>query len=273
MKRALFILLIYFGILQFVSPILVYLVCVAYLSILSGAPVLEVPPSLYLLPSQFMGMMLMTIYLWRKGYIGGGKAIGKPVDVKTNMIALLMMLGCAWLMAVVMSHLPWIPNIMEATFTELLSTWQGVLIISLIGPIVEELVFRSTATKLLLQHYPPRKAIFISALFFGLFHINPAQVVPAFVLGLLLAWVYYKTASLIPCLLMHIVNNSISCGLMLKYPDVEDFSQLIPDLPHLIITISAAVIIITGYYMLRHYKSNYMWQKQETIEITDKELQ
>lgn len=266
MKSALKVVFIYFILLQIVAPFAVLFFCIAYLSITSGSLVLDVPPALYLLPSQLLGMMLMVIYLWRKGYIGKGKAIGEPVDVKTNFISVLMMMSCAWLVALVMSHLPWIPNIMENVFTELLSTWQGILIISLIGPIVEELVFRSTVTKQLLQRYSPPKAILLSGMLFGIFHINPAQIVPAFILGLLLAWIYYKTASLIPCLVMHIVNNSISCGLMLKYPGVEDFSELIPDLPHLIVTLLSAFITITGYYMLRNYKSNYKWQKLETTE-------
>ncbi|WP_409994892.1 CPBP family intramembrane glutamic endopeptidase [Chitinophaga pinensis] len=44
----------------------------------------------------------------------------------------------------------------------------------------------------MLKRYPPRKAIVISALFFGLIHLNPWQALPAFCIGLLLGWVFTK---------------------------------------------------------------------------------
>ena len=56
----------------------------------------------------------------------------------------------------------------------------------------------------------PAWAIVISALFFGLIHANPWQALPAFMLGCLFGYVYYKTGSLKLTMLMHCVNNTLS---------------------------------------------------------------
>ena len=53
----------------------------------------------------------------------------------------------------------------------------------------------------------PWWAILLSSLLFGLVHGNPAQIPFAFVIGIGLGWMYYKTGSLIPCFFMHLVNN------------------------------------------------------------------
>ena len=48
----------------------------------------------------------------------------------------------------------------------------------------------------------------ISAAIFGLAHANVAQFVNALLLGLLLGWMYYRTKSLVPGILLHWVNKS-----------------------------------------------------------------
>ena len=57
--------------------------------------------------------------------------------------------------------------------------------------------------------YSPKAMIVWSALLFGLFHINPAQIPFAFLLGLLLGWLYHRTGSLLPGLLCHFINNAL----------------------------------------------------------------
>ena len=65
----------------------------------------------------------------------------------------------------------------------------------------------------------PYAAILVSALIFGVIHLNPAQIPYAFVLGLVLGWLYWRTSSLLPCILLHLVNNGLSVALMIAAPD------------------------------------------------------
>ena len=58
--------------------------------------------------------------------------------------------------------------------------------------------------------FSPAVAIIISALFFALIHMNPWQAIPAFALGCLFGYVYYKTGSLKLTMLMHFTNNTLA---------------------------------------------------------------
>jgi len=101
------------------------------------------------------------------------------------------------------------------------------LMVCLIGPVLEELLFRGIILEGFLNRYRPGKAIFWSAFLFGLFHLNPWQFIPGFLSGLLLAWIYMKTRSLIPVILIHIINNSLSYFIMYVYgADIMTFREL-----------------------------------------------
>ena len=61
-----------------------------------------------------------------------------------------------------MSELTFLPNLLDQTFDILQSGWLGILCISVLGPVLEELLFRGAITKELLRRYSPAKAIFPS---------------------------------------------------------------------------------------------------------------
>lgn len=99
-------------------------------------------------------------------------------------------------------------NINAASFNILDHSVLGVISTCLLGPLAEELTFRGTIEIYLLKWKKnPLVAIFLSALLFGIMHINPSQVESAFVFGILLGWVYYKSGSIIPSLILHVLNN------------------------------------------------------------------
>ena len=96
----------------------------------------------------------------------------------------------------------------------------------LLGPVLEELVFRGAITRELLRKFRPGMAIFISGLLFGLIHFNPVQSVFGFLAGMLLAWLYWRTRSVVPCIVVHVLNNALSVGCTLAYPDVDTVADL-----------------------------------------------
>jgi membrane protease YdiL (CAAX protease family) len=70
----------------------------------------------------------------------------------------------------------------------------------------------------LAKNYSNKKAIVVSALLFGLIHLNPWQFVTAFMIGLLSAWICIKTKSIVLCVYMHLFNN-ISSVLAMRFRD------------------------------------------------------
>ena len=103
--------------------------------------------------------------------------------------------------------LPELPNVAEKIMSDRL----GYVVIGLLAPLVEELVFRGAVLRSLLRwHHNHWVAIAISAALFALTHMNPAQMPHAFLIGMLLGWMYYRTDSIIPGVVYHWVNNSVA---------------------------------------------------------------
>ena len=112
-----------------------------------------------------------------------------------------------------------LPNIVEAEFEMIMQNRWGYLVVGLLAPLVEEMVFRGAILRSLLRWKEnPWVGIVISALLFALIHMNPAQMPHAFLIGLLLGWMYYRTDSIVPGVVYHWVNNTVAYILYNIYP-------------------------------------------------------
>ncbi|HEU4797290.1 MAG TPA: type II CAAX endopeptidase family protein, partial [bacterium] len=99
--------------------------------------------------------------------------------------------------------------------------WPAVIIIVILAPIAEELLFRGVILRGLLSHYTTRKAILVSSVLFGVSHVNPVLIAAATVLGMLFAWWRVRTGSLLlPCL-GHCLNNATALAIS-RLPWVTD---------------------------------------------------
>ena len=127
-------------------------------------------------------------------------------------------------------QIPELPNWMDSEFDMLLGNRWGYLAICLLAPLSEEIVLRGAVLRSLLskpliagrsERFNVWMAIVISALFFSLIHMNPAQMPHAFVIGLLLGWMYWRTGSILPGVAYHWANNSIAYILYHIYPNPD----------------------------------------------------
>lgn len=77
------------------------------------------------------------------------------------------------------------------------------------APILEELLFRGIILNGLLSKYKKnyKKAIIISALIFGIAHLNIPQGVNAFIIGIIIGGIYYCTGSMKLSIFAHFINN------------------------------------------------------------------
>lgn len=119
------------------------------------------------------------------------------------------------------------PKEMEELFTSVCSTPYGYFTLAVLAPWAEEVVFRGAILRKLLEifsHQMHWVAIVISAIIFGAVHMNMAQGVNAFVLGLLLGWMFYRTGSIFPGIVLHWANNTIAYILVRLRPDLSNAS-------------------------------------------------
>ncbi|NHZ92007.1 CPBP family intramembrane metalloprotease [Massilia sp. CCM 8733] len=80
--------------------------------------------------------------------------------------------------------------------------------ICLLGPVLEEMLFRGIILRSFLGQYPKWAAILASAGLFGFAHMNIYQYVGAVIIGVFLGWLYERTRSLIPCIALHAAYNT-----------------------------------------------------------------
>ncbi len=60
------------------------------------------------------------------------------------------------------------------------------------------------------SQFGPRRAVVLSALLFGLLHLNVEQVVYATLIGILVGYISLRTESIYPAMIVHFMNNAIS---------------------------------------------------------------
>lgn len=120
-------------------------------------------------------------------------------------------------------QLPELPDSMTETFSMIMDNDYGYFAVCIFAPLVEELVFRGAILRSLLgslnKHW---LAILISAILFALIHLNLAQMPHAFIIGLLLGWIYYRTGSILPGVAFHWVNNTAAFVAYKVLPQAQD---------------------------------------------------
>jgi hypothetical protein len=87
------------------------------------------------------------------------------------------------------------------------------LVISLIAiavftPIIEELLFRGYVLDVLSEAYGKWFSIIVSAILFGLIHVDPLRVFNAFFGGVIYGYVRVQTNSLWPSIILHSLWNA-----------------------------------------------------------------
>lgn len=95
------------------------------------------------------------------------------------------------------------------------------LTLCLVGPLVEELIFREgIARQLRTLGMRTFWAALLSAAVFGVAHGNLAQAIPAIILGTALGLYYFRTNDLRLCLTAHVLNNTLAV-VLLFFPELE----------------------------------------------------
>lgn len=88
-----------------------------------------------------------------------------------------------------------------------------VVYVCILAPILEETLFRG----MILQKLRPwgeTFAVGASALLFAVFHMNLIQGIAAFFMGLVLGLIAVRSESVLPCIFVHFLNNTLSMALI-----------------------------------------------------------
>ncbi|MBI4335033.1 MAG: CPBP family intramembrane metalloprotease [Candidatus Omnitrophica bacterium] len=124
--------------------------------------------------------------------------------------ALLLVLGAVIWVSSLIKYEPPLQPVLEIFFEEK----RGALIayltvfVAVFGPITEELFFRGFMYRAVRTKWGFKTAVLLSSALFALLHASPAGFFPIFILGMLLAYLFERTGTLVAPCAVHILHNT-----------------------------------------------------------------
>lgn len=156
-------------------------------------------------------MAVSCLFLFRRSLYTNSAYVPSSTRWTRNLVAIG---GCilGTIALDLLSELVALPNIMEEQMIGLCREPWGMLAIAMGAPLGEEVMFRwGIMGHMLRRNCSAPIAIVVSAVLFGLLHMNPAQVFFAGAMGIMLGILYWRSGSLLWPFLLHFLNNSVAC--------------------------------------------------------------
>jgi len=141
------------------------------------------------------------------------------------------------------------------------------IMVAIMAPLLEEFIFRGVLLDSFLKRSSPATAIIVSAVIFGLAHLNPWQFIVAFNMGLVAGWLYYRTRSILPGIAIHFINNA---GVSLLFNDSAPAENIIGELGTgltVILLLASGAILLTSFVYLREKLPAAGQWKEEEVEL------
>lgn len=233
----------------------------------------QTPDSTYtslVLLAQVLSTAAMGIHLLVGKYVPLNRKTWSYCSSSKVLIASVVFILALGLWTNYLSELADLPNSMQETFEMMMRHPLGIIAIVIMAPIVEELLFRGAIEGYLLRKWKhPAGAIVFSSLVFGLVHGNWVQAPFAFVIGLALGWMYYRTGSLLPGILMHFVNNGTAVlgFLITDNPEATMVSEYGPQGAAWMAVAGAVVTVLCVYLFQKKLVTQpAVWHEAEAVE-------
>ncbi|MGL5823002.1 MAG: lysostaphin resistance A-like protein, partial [Sarcina sp.] len=134
----------------------------------------------------------------------------------------------------------------------------GILQSFIYAPLIEELMYRGIILNSLIKKYPEKIALILTSLLFGIMHFNFYQTINAFLVGLMIGYLYIKTKSLYLCITIHFFNNFIAL-----YLPSFIYENILTQLIYSVINIIIGFILFTSGLKIMKLK------KREKLFTTD----
>lgn len=125
--------------------------------------------------------------------------------------------------------------------------------IVVLAPIFEEMIFRGRLYNIFHHNGSPLTAATLSALAFGLVHLEPYVIIEALVVGVVFSYYYIAKRSIFTPILLHMCNNAFAYALLVLSYRGESLLNLLGD--GMMITIaygvSAAIVAVCAIIVFR----------------------
>ncbi|MDD5772665.1 MAG: type II CAAX endopeptidase family protein [bacterium] len=139
--------------------------------------------------------------------------------------------------------------------------------IVILAPIFEEIVYRGFILRGLIGNYGQKKALLSSALLFSFIHMNPSQLLPAFMLGLFFAWLYIRLNNVVLGIIIHSIYNGLAIiPSIIYYKNINtdisiyrlnDGHSIFFHKEIIIMLLGAGIIYLGIKYLIRKFSEKY----------------
>lgn len=161
--------------------------------------------------------------------------------VLTTALLMLAMQPLIWLLGWLNQQVPMPETLLELEQSQMAMIEQyltgehvlllTVLYVALVPALFEEVLYRGYIMRLLERSWGIIMAILVSGVLFGLYHMRLSQLIPLAVIGILLAYVTWRSNSIYPAIVAHFVNNAGSVVAATMYSDYMIDQMEEPELP------------------------------------------
>ena len=213
-------------------------------------PVMFIPPWLYVTAQSRRNEFFET------GYALDSSNFGRLGGFRMALIVSVATLALGFVTDSLNAIMPETPEWFENAMSQIMDApvWITLISVSIFAPLFEEWLCRGVILRGLLQKTHPVSAILVSAVFFAVLHMNPWQALPAFILGALFGYIYYKTGSLKLTMLMHCVNNTFAV-VFSKIPSLENaegFADVMSTWAYVCIFIACIAFLAATFVVVRN---------------------
>lgn len=133
--------------------------------------------------------------------------------------------------------------------------------IGIVPSVCEEILYRGYIQRSFEKSWGIWAAIILSGLLFGLYHIRLTQLIPLALIGMLLAWIVWRSNSIYPAIVAHFVNNGGSVAAAYFYPDFMIDQMTITELPPfwlLLVSLVATLVLLRYIHLITKEGKNYV---------------
>lgn len=122
------------------------------------------------------------------------------------------------------------------------------LSVVVLAPIFEEMIFRGRLYNILSRNSSPLMSASLSAIAFGVVHLEPTVIIEALFAGVVLSYFYLRKRSIITPIILHMCNNAFAYALVVLSYGGESLRNLIGSNAHeqLIAYIVCSVVVVIG---------------------------
>ncbi|MEW6182981.1 MAG: type II CAAX endopeptidase family protein [Bacillota bacterium] len=158
-----------------------------------------------------VGYFALWKYKGGWGSLGLGGFTGRAVGLGYGLFLLSYVFNVVYSLLLSHFHLR-MQTSLAPLFSGFSFPWWLLVVGVVVAPVVEEIFFRGFVFGGMRKKYGWRKAALISSAFFAVIHLEWTAFLPIFILGCFFAYLYHRSNSIWPAILVHASTNAWAMG-------------------------------------------------------------